>query len=260
MIERVDRPDDPRISDYTHIGEPAWLRQHGLFVAESRQVVSRLIASGAYRIRSILLTPPALAAMGEILAAAPTYVADQAVLNDVTGFTFHRGCLAIVERPAPGALSLAGMACLLVMERIGNPDNVGGLFRTGAAFGVDAILLSPGCADPFYRKAIRTSMGAVLSLPSEVVEPWPGGLERLKDEGFRVVALTPRAEAIPLNTVRLEAERVALLVGAEGPGLSDDALAAADLLVRIPMASGVDSLNVTVAAGVALSHVVARRT
>ena len=249
--------DDPRLAAYAHVGDHRWLTAHGLFVAEGRMVVSRLLAS-SYRIASILLTPTALAAFeGAIHTGAPVLVAEQAILNQVTGFNFHRGCLALAHRPgdqpAPGRFVKARR--LLGLEGIGNPDNVGGLFRVAAAFGVDGVLLDPSSGDPFYRKALRTSMGAVLHVPFERLEPWPDALTEYRRVGFKIIALTPRAEAGPLAEFARQADGpMIVMVGAEGPGLSAAALAAADALVRIPIAPGVDSLNVTVAAGIALSY------
>jgi tRNA G18 (ribose-2'-O)-methylase SpoU len=270
MIQWVGSPDDPRLAPYRHVGEPEWLRQHGLFVAEGRLVVERLLAmsgeSGAldkidgYAIHSILLNRAAYAAMTERLASAETdvFVCDDPSLTGVTGFNFHRGCLALVERPAstsPRALVTATR--LLAVEGVSNPDNLGGLFRTAAAFGVDGVLLSGATGDPFYRKAVRTSMAAVLGVPFARIADWPRGLEPFTAGGFTIVALTPKADAVSIAALAATARahgRTIVLVGAEGPGLSADALARADMRVRIPIDPAVDSLNVVVAAGIALSY------
>ena len=183
-------------------------------------------------------------------------VADPAILQEVTGFNFHRGCLALAWRPPeePSTGRFLEAQVLLALEGIGNPDNVGGLFRVAAAFGVDGLVLDPTSGDPFYRKAVRTSMGAVLNMPFERLAPWPAALASYRGMDFKVVALTPRPDAIPLQQVAATLNGpLIVMLGAEGPGLSDPALAAADLLVRIPITSDVDSLNVTVAAGVALA-------
>ena len=259
MIEQVGHPDDSRLAAYRHVGDPQWLRDRDLFVAEGRLVVSRMLESGTAAVVSILATPAARAALGERLdsLAAPVYVCDPPTLYGVTGYNFHRGCLAITRRPAPPPLAaFDGAARLLALEGVGNPDNIGGLFRTAAAFGVDGILLDPRSGDPLYRKAIRTSMGAVLRVPWIRLEPWPAALDAFRARGFRILALTPRADATPVDDVALRPgpERLLVLVGAEGDGLTDAALASADERVRIPMASGVDSLNVTVAAGIALAR------
>jgi tRNA G18 (ribose-2'-O)-methylase SpoU len=279
LIQTIDRTDDPRLASYARVGDPAWLREHGLFVAEGRLVVRRLFELRRFEVESVLVTPAALAALQDVLPGdVPAYVADQAILNAVTGFNFHRGCLALARRapPSPPALVVSpfrlrqgsgGLAvasaeavrgdlrALLALEGIGNPDNVGGLFRVAAAFGVDGVLLDPTSGDPLYRKAIRTSMGAVLSVPFVRLQCWPAELDTLKRDGFRALALTPRADAQPLDDVLRDVpSRWILLAGAEGPGLSDAALDLADVRVRVPTSSAVDSLNVAVAAGIVLSR------
>lgn len=257
MIEPVDRTDDPRISEYQHVGDPDWLRVRGLFVAESRLVVRRLLESRRFPIRSILLTPAALHGFDlRFDTPAPVYVAPQEVVHAITGFNFHRGCLALAARPSDDASTGRFIASrlLLAVEGIGNPDNVGGLFRVASAFGVDGVLVDPATADPFYRKAVRTSMAAVLRVPFERATPWPDVLREYRDEDFTVVALTPRSGAQPVaDFARTAQAPLIVMVGAEGPGLSDAALAQADATVKIPIAPSVDSLNVTVAAGVALA-------
>jgi tRNA G18 (ribose-2'-O)-methylase SpoU len=260
VAERLEDPADPRAADYAHIGDPAWLRDRGLFVAEGRLVVERLIAAGRFTLRSILLTSPAFEAMAGPLAAVrcPVYLVSRQVLETLTGFDFHRGCLALAERePTLDPLSAVKLQRrLLALEGVGNPDNVGGLFRVAEAFGVEAVLLDPASGDPLYRKAIRTSMGAVLRLPYIRLESWPADLERMRNDGFKIVALTPRQSATPLNGYARstrQGDRLIVIVGAEGPGLSEPVLRFADALVRIPVAEGVDSLNVVVAAGIALA-------
>lgn len=260
MIHRIASAGDPRLDSYRHVGDPAWIRGRGLFVAEGRLVVERLIELGRYEIVSMLLNPAARVALGDRLTAAATadvYVCDDPGFTAITGFNFHRGCLALVRRPpARDTADLLRGRALLGLEGIGNPDNVGGLFRTAAAFGVDGMLLDAATGDPFYRKAIRTSMGAVLRLPFARVDDWPAGLERFRSAGFATVALTPDPTAQPLasyaRTVTAR-DRLLLLVGTEGSGLSDATLARADTRVRIPIVGALDSLNVTVAAGIALS-------
>jgi len=250
-------PADSRLEPYRHIGEPAWLQAHGLFVAEGRLVVERLIATARYSIHSIILTPAAHAALTSSLAAADTevLVCSPSLLEQVTGFDFHRGCLALARRPAAqdeGAWLARGQS-LLVLDGIGNPDNVGGLFRTAAALGAGGLLITGTTADPLYRKSIRTSMGAVLQLPWFSVSTAGEAMSRLRVHGYQIAALTPRADAMVLERfAELRLRRVALMLGSEGQGLADEALDAADHRVRIAQASGVDSLNVTVAAGIAL--------
>lgn len=251
-------PDADWEADYQHVGDHRWLTAQGLFVAEGRFVVRRLLASHRFQIKSVVVTPAALQGLSDaLLADTPVHVLEQDGLNRITGFNFHRGCLALACRP-PGAAP-AGFdeaRRLLALEGVGNPDNVGGLFRVAAAFGVDGLLLDPTSADPFYRKAIRTSMGAVLDVPFGRVLAWPATLGGFRERGFDVVALTPRDDARPLAEYvagGAPARRIVVLVGAEGSGLTEEALAEATERVRIPISPGLDSLNVTVAAGIALA-------
>ena len=258
MIERVESPADRRLDPYRQVGDPAWIRAHNLFVAEGRLVVERLLALGRFSIHSILVNRAAHDAMREPLSSSATtvFVCEDTDLREITGYNFHRGCLALVERPAAaGGTSLLASRRLLALEGVGNPDNVGGLFRTAAAFGVDGVLLDGTSGDPLYRKAIRTSMGATLRVPFARADDWLGTLRRFRDAGFRLVALTPSAQAEPLGDFAAAADpaaRLLVLVGAEGPGLGDATLALADVHVRIPIDRAVDSLNVVVAAGIAL--------
>jgi tRNA G18 (ribose-2'-O)-methylase SpoU len=249
------------IGDYSHVGDPDWLLAHRLFVAEGRLVVRRLIEAGTFPIRSILLTPAARAALADLLDAREltVHVRDQKTLNDIAGFNFHRGCLALGERPATSTSvnQFAGARRLLALEGVGNPDNVGGLFRVAAAFGVAGVLLDRASGDPLYRKAIRTSMGASLQIPFARLDPWQSGLRSLRAAGSHIVALTPDPSAVPLARYATESpaeRRLLLMLGAEGTGLSAASLEAADARVQIPVAEHVDSLNVVVAAGIALAQ------
>jgi tRNA G18 (ribose-2'-O)-methylase SpoU len=258
LIQHDLAPGDPRLDPYRHVGDPAWLRGRGLFVAEGRLVVERLLEDPRYVLHSIAVTPAAFAAMTHLeKVVAPVFVCDRDLLHGVTGFDFHRGCLALVQRPQPLAGdSLLGARRLLIVEGVGNPDNVGGLFRTAAALGVDGVLLDATSGDPLYRKAIRTSMAATLRLPFAGTAHAVDAVRMLKGAGFKVVALTPAADAVPLDdyarAVR-DDDKVAVMVGAEGSGLSGAALASADVRVRIPVDPRFDSLNVVVAAGIAFS-------
>lgn len=258
MLTPADGPHDPRLAEYAHVGDPAWLRARGLFVAEGRLVVRRLLAHGGFDVQSFLLTPAALRSLGgAVTPDAPVLVAGADTLEQVTGFNFHRGCLALVRRPAPLGVDdvVRGARRMLALEGVGNPDNVGGLFRVAAAFGVDGLLLDPTTADPFYRKAVRTSMGAVLRLPFARAASLPAAVARCREAGVRVIALTPDPGATDVRAASREpGARVMLVVGAEGPGLTSDTLTAADAQVRIPVDPQVDSLNVVVAAGIALSY------
>lgn len=263
----VDDPGDERVADYRHLTDAALRRlreepgpggRHGIFVTEGALAIRRLLRSD-YRVRSVLVTPAQLGALADDLAGldAPVYVAGRAVMAAVAGFDVHRGALASADRrplPPPEAL-FARARRVAVLEEVNDHENLGGTFRNAAAFGLDAVLLCPRCADPLYRRSVRVSVGHVLGVPFARLDPWPGALGALRDAGFALVALTPDPTAEPLR--RLDPAslgRVALLLGAEGPGLSAAALARADRRVRIPMAPGVDSLNVAAASAVAFAH------
>ena len=258
--------DDPRLDDFRIVSDPALMRERGLFVAEGRLAVERLLAS-RFRARALLVIDSALDRLRPALAAAgdadalDVYVADSAQLRLVTGFRFHRGCLALGERPEPppddGDLPPAAPGRpLVVLDGVSDPDNVGSIFRNAAAFGAAGVVLSPTCADPLYRKAIRTSMGTTLQLPFHVAREWPGILERIREAGVRVVALTPLEPAIEIEAFvgRGCRRAVALLLGNEGDGVSRAALALCDRRVRIAIEPAVDSLNVANAAAVALQR------
>ncbi|RKN12692.1 TrmH family RNA methyltransferase [Streptomyces radicis] len=256
----VDDPDDPRLADYTSLTDVALRRRVepalGLFMAEGEKVIRRALHAG-YPMRSMLLTPRWAEAMGDLVerADAPVYVVSPALAERVTGFHVHRGALASMHRtplPEPGDL-LATARRLVVLEAVNDHTNVGAVFRSAAALGMDAVLLSPDCADPLYRRSVKVSMGAVFSLPYARLDRWPGGLAAVRDAGFTLLALTPAEGARDIaEAVAADRDaRVALLLGAEGDGLTPRALAAADARVRIPMAHGIDSLNVAAAAAVA---------
>lgn len=204
-----------------------------------------------------MVTATALGALDADIdpAAVSIYVVPQPVMSIVTGFNIHRGCLAIGERPTPldWRVLAAASARLVILERVANADNVGATFRNAAAFGVDAILLGPDCIDPLYRKAIRTSMAAALTVPFAHLSPWPGAMRELRDCGFRVIGLSPGAGSTPIRSAAAHAgPRLALVGGHEGEGLTRDALDACDIVARIPIAAGVDSLNVATAIGIGL--------
>lgn len=262
--ERIDCANDVRAAAYRDVGDGELLRTRGLFVAEGRLVVRRLIDDARYEIESLLVNDAALrdleASIARLPAPVPVLVCRTADFASLTGFNIHRGCLALARRPAaiaPAAL-IASANLLLVLEGVTDADNVGGVFRNAAAFDADGVLLSPATCDPLYRKAIRTSMAAALQVPFARVagDLWPGVLGDLRDAGFAVVALTPREPSEPLDAfvARPRPPRVALLVGAEGAGLSAEVEAAADYRVRISISDRVDSLNLAVAAGIALSQ------
>jgi tRNA G18 (ribose-2'-O)-methylase SpoU len=257
--ERVASLDDPRLTDYRNIRDAQLLTERRIFVAEGRLIVTRLLSSRRFSTRSVLVTPAAGAMLADALTARdelPVYEVAQDVMNGVVGFDIHRGCLAIGERGRPldpSALIQSGR-CLLGLERIGNPDNIGGLFRSAAAFGVDGVLLDRASADPLYRKALRTSMAAALEVPFARSASWSATLSHCRESGLRLVALTPRREVPEWQEVAasLRDERVMLVVGHEGDGLADTTLSACDLQARIAVAPLVDSLNVSTAAAIAL--------
>ena len=258
MTVEITDPADPRLADYLGLTDVVRRVKHepekGFFIAEGQLVMRRAVQAGCPP-RSLLLAPnrvedllPELAGLG-----CPTYVASPEVLHAVTGFHVHRGALASFGRPpVPSAAEvLATARRVLVLENVNSPTNLGAVFRSAAGLGLDAVLLSPDCCDPLYRRAMRVSMGEVLALPYAYLEAWPAGIGQVRAAGFRVLAMTPAAEAARLEDVVLhDDDRAALLLGAEGPGLTADALAASDLRVRIAMAHGVDSLNVAAAAAV----------
>jgi tRNA G18 (ribose-2'-O)-methylase SpoU len=253
--------NDPRTAEYASLADPELARRRGLFVAEGRLVVRRVIEDGRYAIRSVLLTEAAQQQLGSVLArldaAVPVHVCPVKSFRDITGFNIHRGCVALVARPPElDADALAsGARLLVVLESIANPDNVGGIFRNAAAFGVDGVLLDPGTVDPLYRKAIRTSMAATLHVPYARVRS-ADVLPKLRALGYTIAALTPHERAEPLDRFaqKPRPQRLALLLGKESDGLSAATAASADVRLRIPMNTGVDSLNVAVAAGIALSR------
>lgn len=260
---RIDSLDDPRVAAYRHIADLAALNERAVFVAEGRLVVRRLLDLQQWPVESILLTEPAAANLVDVLdkTPAPIFLVEQSVMNALAGFNIHRGCLALVRRPRTPTLErmVAGpLSRVLVLEGVNNPDNVGGLFRSAAAFGVELVVLGPDCGDPLYRKAIRTSMAASLVVPFAFATEWPGAIRDLRDDGFTVVALTPNRVASPLEEV-FPHSKLALLVGAEGSGLSAEALRTATLRIRIPTTIDVDSLNVTTAASIAMYHCFAER-
>jgi tRNA G18 (ribose-2'-O)-methylase SpoU len=265
-IIRVDDPDDGRIAAYRNVSDRELLVRHGLFVAEGRQVVRRLLEARRFPARSVMVNDAALVPLRRLLDAhddLPVYVVPQVVMNDITGFNMHRGCLALGQRPRPCLWRdlVKGARRVIALERIGNADNVGSLFRSASAFGVDAVLLERNCIDPLYRKAIRTSMGAALTMPYAEAEPWPEVLRELgsvgpvlSDRPWVVLAMTPSSDAPELRQLAptISNRPIAIVVGNEGEGLSDAALAACTHRARIPMTTRVDSLNVAVATAIAL--------
>jgi tRNA G18 (ribose-2'-O)-methylase SpoU len=258
----VDDPGDPRLADFRDLStadrRPDRPGGRGLVIAEGVVVVQRMLRS-PYPVRSLLGVRRRIEALTPELAAyrrqdLPCYVTSAEVMADVVGFHLNRGVLAVADRaPEPDPARLVADARLLcVLEGIGDHENLGSIFRNAAGLGVDGVLLGPGCADPLYRRSVRVSMGHVLRMPFTRPTEWPGGLRELHDAGFQVLALTPSADAVPLHEAVEYGDRTAILLGAEGPGLTDAALAMADERVCIPMTEDVDSLNVATAAAIAL--------
>ena len=253
---------DPRLADYVRLTD-ASLRTsleaaRGLFVAEGEKVIRRGIAAG-YPVRSLLVTEEKLAGLAGLAAGggAPVYVLPAAIAQQLTGYRVHRGALASMVRQALPSVAevLATAKRLVVLEDLVDHGNVGAIFRCAAAFGAGGVVLSPRCADPLYRRAVKVSMGAVFAVPYARMTHWHGGLAQLRAAGFQLLALTPDQSAVPLDAAAM-GERVALLLGSEGDGLSSRWLHEADQAVCIPMspaamALGVDSLNVVAAAAVA---------
>jgi tRNA G18 (ribose-2'-O)-methylase SpoU len=259
----IEDPDDPRVADYRAVGRG---RGDGPFLCEGRLLVRRLLTGSRYRVRSVLATAPVLEDLRDVLGPAPppVFVASSAMIRSIFGFNFHRGCLALGERPErptspESVIEPAGSRILVGLDEVTDPDNVGAIFRNAAAFGAGGVLLSAGCADPLYRKALRVSMGGTLSTPFARTE-WGAALAALRRAGYLVVALSPdaRAEVIGAVAARLACRRLALIVGAEGAGLGELTRETADVHVRIPMAPGVDSLNVATACGIALHRLAGR--
>ncbi|MDG4826717.1 RNA methyltransferase [Asanoa sp. WMMD1127] len=253
----ITEPDDERLADYRALTDvelrTRWEPPHGLFIAEGELVLRRALRAG-YRPRSFLVDEKRVDQLGDLADAAPVYAAGQAVLEQATGFHVHRGVLASFHRrPLPDVDTVLAQARrLAILEDVNNHTNVGAIFRGAAALGVDAVLLSPSCADPLYRRSVRVSMGEVFAVPYATLDPWPDGLRRVHDAGFTVIAMTPAADAVPLQRLtERQRRKAALLLGAEGPGISAKAVAASDVRVAIPMRNGVDSLNVAAAAAVA---------
>lgn len=259
LTVRIEDPADPRLADYVGLTDMELRKRSepelGLFIAEGEKVIRRAVDAG-YPMRSMLLSDKWLPLMTPVLeeTGAPAFLAEPAVLEQVTGFHVHRGALAAMGRvplPDPEQV-LGGARRIVVLEGVNNHTNVGAIFRGAAGLGMDAVLLAPDCADPLYRRSVRVSMGTVFAVPWTKLEPWPAALGLLEKHGYRRIALTPAPDAVDLRALRLaEDEKAALFLGSEGDGLTPRAFAACDLKVRIPMAAGVDSLNVAAAAAVA---------
>lgn len=261
----IDDADDPRLADYRDLRDVE-LRKHlegeqGLFLAEGEKVVRRAVEAG-FVPRSFLMAPRWLEGLADVLAAsdAPCFVLSEKLAEQVTGFHVHRGALASLHRRPLPALAdvLDGARSVLVLEDLVDHTNVGAIFRSGAAFGFDAVLLAPRCADPLYRRAIKVAMGAVFSTPWTRLPDWYDALPDLSARGFTTVALTLAPDAAVIDEAAASVDRLALVLGSEGHGLSARWEQSADRRATIPLRPGIDSLNVAAATAVAC-YVAARR-
>jgi tRNA G18 (ribose-2'-O)-methylase SpoU len=259
-IETIDSLDDPRLAFYTNLTDVSLRRltepSTGLYLAESTKVIERALAAG-HRPVSVITLDKWLSGLESLLAEydIPVFVGDESELEKLTGFLLHRGAIAAMERPplAPVADVIRGARRVVILENIIDHTNVGAIFRSVAGLGADAVLITPECADPLYRRSVRVSMGTVLQVPWTRMASWPDGLQELKDAGFVVASLALSDDAITLAELSSEnPERLAVIFGTEGHGLSPAAMEASDRVVRIPMSHGVDSLNVAAAAAVTL--------
>ncbi|MEI2650228.1 MAG: RNA methyltransferase [Dermatophilaceae bacterium] len=256
-------PADPRLADYVGLTDVALRRKAepelGVYIAESEKVIRRALTAD-HQMRSLLMAPRWLTDLGDVVAQAvadgiPVFVGEAPVLESITGFHVHRGALAAMSRPTlpEVATVLADARRVVILEDIVDHTNVGAIFRSAAALGVDAVLVTPRCADPFYRRAIRVSMGTVFQVPWTRIAPWPRALDELRAAGFTIAAFGLGDRARDLDAVAAHPpERLAVVLGTEGDGLSRHTVAACDFEVRIPMAGGVDSLNVAAASAVAM--------
>jgi tRNA G18 (ribose-2'-O)-methylase SpoU len=259
-IVPIHDPADPALHDYRDLTDVALRRvsepAEGLYLAESSKVIARALAAG-HRPRSVLVLEKRLGELAPLLDGldVPVYVGSPEVLEAITGFAMHRGALASMNRPALPTVPevLEGASRVIVIEDVVDHTNVGAIFRTAAGLGADAVLVTPRCADPLYRRGVRVSMGTVLQVPWTRLPDWPLGARLLHDAGFVIAALALEEDAIGLEEFAAHPpERVAILLGTEGDGLSRRALRTADATVTIPMLAGVDSLNVAAASAVAL--------
>ena len=260
----VTDPGHRLLADFVALGDPVTRRrverEGGYFVVEGIVAIERLLSLARWRVRTLALLPRVAERFAGRLDAvdAPVVVADEVVLRQVVGFDIHRGALASVDRIEPidagDLVPIDGL--LLVAEGVNDHENLGALYRNAAAFGVRGVLLDPTCADPFYRRSVRVSLGNVLAVPTGRLASLPAGLISLADRSVTTIALTPHSERSlsDLTAADLGSGAVALVVGAEGPGLTDSTLAAATHRIAIDMAAGVDSLNVATAAAIALHH------
>jgi tRNA G18 (ribose-2'-O)-methylase SpoU len=261
----IEDPQDPRLADYRDLRDVELRKHveaaHGLFLAEGEKVVRRAVEAG-FAVRSFLMAPRWLDGLSDVLASteAPCFVVSEQLAEAVTGFHVHRGALASLQRPPPLSVPevLEGAGTVVVLEDIVDHTNVGAIFRSAAALGVDAVLLSPRCADPLYRRSVKVAMGTVFSVPYARFEDWYDALAQVSAAGFTTVALTLADNAVDLEAAVEGLDRIALVLGSEGHGLSTRWERSADRRAVIRMRPGVDSLNGAAAAALAC-YVTARR-
>lgn len=259
-IIEIESLDDPRLDDFSHRTDVALKKargtEHGLYIAESALVLERALRAG-HRPRSVLALGSSVGEALELTAGhdVPIFHGPSELLEQLTGYLLHRGLIASMHRPAlPSVTSLLTDARrIVILENVADPTNVGAIFRSVAGIGADAVLVTPRCSDPFYRRSIRVSMGTVLQVPWTRLGGWSDARAELVASGFHLAALALEPGAVDLRTFAATApERVALVLGEEGYGLTREALDAADSVVQIPMAHGIDSLNVAATAAVAM--------
>jgi len=264
-LVEISDPADPRLADYRDLRDVELRKnleaEHGLFLAEGEKVVRRAVEA-SFTPRSLLMAPRWLEGLSDVLATtdAPCFVLSEALAEEVTGFHVHRGALASLERRALPCVEsvLADARSVLVLEDLVDHTNVGAIFRSGAALGFDAVLLSPRCADPLYRRSIKVGMGAVFTTPWTRLPDWYDALPALSEAGFTTVALTLADDSVPIESAVAGVDRLALVLGGEGHGLSRRWEQSADRRANIAMRAGIDSLNVAAAAAVAC-YIAAKR-
>ena len=257
MIVPITDLADPRLADYSHQTDVALKKargtEHGLYLAESALVLSRALRAGHVPRSVLALGGTAEEAVALVGEDVPVFSGPGELLAELTGYELHRGLIGSMNRPALPSVSalIRDARRIVILENVADPTNVGAIFRSVAAIGADAVLVTPRCSDPFYRRAIRVSMGTVLQVPWTRMGEWDAARTELA--GFHVAALALADGAVPLREFAASApERVALVLGAEGEGLTPEALAVADTVVTIPMRHGIDSLNVAATAAVAM--------
>lgn len=260
LVIDVDDPADPRLDDFRDLNSvdrrPDLPSGKGLVIAEGVLVAQRMLAS-RFTPRAFLGTDRRLTELGDDLhvSNAPYYRASPEVMAEVVGFHLNRGVLASASRAVELSVPdvIEGARTVAVLEGVNDHENLGSIFRNAAGLDVDAVVFGAGCADPLYRRAVRVSMGHALLVPFARAESWPGDLKLLQDNGFHLVAMTPGEGSVPIAAAldELEDRKVAVLVGAEGPGLAEHTMRSCDVRARIPMSRGTDSLNVATAAALA---------